>query len=247
MRWYCSVHSEAVLACSLAKVCIYQHFMILWSLPKALNQGLGVVIPSTLLMQQRAHLQPNGISRQMGRGGRFCRKANQEGTVWCSLTGCKACGLVYCLFKLLVLEVRKGEERGELAKSPGWCAEFGGCKSNLPKVGLKKRDMQQWKISQGQHKQMLPESHANTFDLLGTFHRAALFHTGTAFCHYSVWLQSSNAGSCTESRADVITPVLSKIVNMTLHEHRDAPIQEVYCHMTFWGKTNCALSSPKQS
>lgn len=115
------MHVEAVLACPLAKVCIHQHFMILWSLPKALNQGLGVIL-STLLTQQRAHLQPNGISRQMGRAGRFCRKANQEGTVWCLLTDCKACGLVYCLFKLLALEVRKGEERRELAKSPGWHA-----------------------------------------------------------------------------------------------------------------------------
>lgn len=134
LRWYCSEHSEAVLACPLAKVCIYQHFMILWSLLKALNQSLGVIIPSTLLTQQRAHLQPNGISRQMGRGGRFCREANQKGTVWCSLTDCKACGLVYCLFKLLASEARTGKKG---TSKVSWLAQ--SLVGNLPKAGLKKK------------------------------------------------------------------------------------------------------------
>lgn len=31
----------------------------------------------------------------------------------------------------------------------------------------------------------------------------------------------------------MITSELSEVINMTLHEHRDAPIQEVYCHMIF--------------
>lgn len=151
--------------------------MILWSLPKALNQSLGVVIPSTLLTQQRAHLQPNGISRQMGGGGRFCREANQKGTVWCSLTDCKACGLVYCLSKLLASEGRMGEERRELAKTPGWHKVWW---ETCPKQALKKKK-QQWKISCGQHKQVFPESHADTFNLLGTSHRAALFHMALYF------------------------------------------------------------------
>lgn len=176
LRWYCSEHSEAVLACPLAKVCIYQHFMILWSLLKALNQSLGVIIPSTLLTQQRAHLQPNGISRQMGRGGRFCREANQKGTVWCSLTDCKACGLVYCLFKLLASEARMGKKG---TSKVSWLAQ--SLVGNLPKAGLKKKKQQQRKISCGQHKQVFPESHADTFNLLGTSHRAALFHMALYF------------------------------------------------------------------
>lgn len=95
MRIYYPVHSVAVLARPLSKVGVYVTTKIPWSLPDVLNQSWGVVIPGTLLAQQRAHPQPNGMSRQMGRRGRFCRKANQpgEGTVWCSLTDCRACGL----------------------------------------------------------------------------------------------------------------------------------------------------------
>lgn len=135
--------------------------MILWSLPKVLNQGLGVVIPSTLLTQQRAHLQPNSISRQMGRGGRFCSKANQEGTVWCSLKDCKT-RLFYCLLKLLALE--KERERKE------------GNQQSLPAGMLTLWTY--WELSTGLH----------LWD-----------------CHFSACLQSNDAGSYTESRADMIT------------------------------------------
>lgn len=144
MRWHHSVLSEAVLVCPLASFCMQQHFVVLWSLPKALKHGSAVVAPSTLRTQHRAQIQPDGISRQMGRRTGVCRKANQEGTVRCSLTDCKACGLVYCLWNCWPWR-----------KEGNWPSLLAGMQSSVGNL-----------LSCGQHKQVLLESRADTSRLL---------------------------------------------------------------------------------
>jgi len=78
MRQYCSVHLEAVLACPLAKVCIYQHYITVTSQS---TKSKFVCYPQHIANTAKSSFQPNGISRHMGKGGIFCRNANQEGTV----------------------------------------------------------------------------------------------------------------------------------------------------------------------